>query len=177
MGLAVSFEKQRRQNMSIIFRNMKVVLVLFLLLITANADVERCQEVLAQFNRCTEEAHMTYAAAVNKGNDGRPDFHARKACNYAEDAIQGCGNQLPGECFTQEQVDEKKDAEIAQILKSLESQIPNWDTSKCPAVTLSAYKPRTETPRLRGFSSATSTFPSSILTLLAILIGTILKTL
>merc|ERR1711971_760624 len=102
-----------------IFRNMKVVLVLFLLLITANADVERCQEVLAQFNRCTKEAHMTYAAAVNKGNDGRPDFHARKACNYAEDAIQGCGNQLPGECFTQEQVDEKKDAEIAQILKSL----------------------------------------------------------
>merc|ERR1711971_983033 len=106
---------------------------------------------------------------------------------YAEDAIQGCGNQLPGECFTQEQVDEKKDAEIAQILKSLhswaltncalESQIPNWDTSKCPAVTLSAYKQRTETPRLRGFSSATSTFPSSILTLLAILIGTILKTL
>merc|ERR1711971_1227926 len=102
-----------------IFRNMKVVLVLFLLLLTANADVERCQEVLAQFNRCTEEAHMTYAAAVNKGNDGRPDFHARKACNYAEDAIQGCGNQLPGECFTQEQVDEKKDAEIAQILKCI----------------------------------------------------------
>ena len=33
-------------------------------------------------------AHMTYVAAVNKGGDGRPDFHARKACNYAEDAIQ-----------------------------------------------------------------------------------------
>ena len=31
---------------------------------------------------------MTYVAAVNKGGDGRPDFHARKACNYAEDAIQ-----------------------------------------------------------------------------------------
>merc|ERR1712222_297336 len=113
-----------------------------------------------------------------------------------EDAIQGCGNQLPGECFTQEQVDEKKDAEIAQILKSLESQIPNWDTSKCPAVTLSAYKPtyrptgstgwygsyettyrpRTETPRLIGLSSATGTFPSSIITLLAIVIGTLLKT-
>ena len=39
------------------------------------------------------------------------------------------------------QVDEKKDAEIALILRKLESQIPNWDTSKCPAVTLSAYKP------------------------------------
>ena len=33
-------------------------------------------------------AHMNYVAAVNKGNDGRPDFHARKACNFAEEAIQ-----------------------------------------------------------------------------------------
>ena len=33
-------------------------------------------------------AHMNYVAAVNKGGDGRPDFHARKACNYAEEAIQ-----------------------------------------------------------------------------------------
>ena len=31
---------------------------------------------------------MNYVAAVNKGGDGRPDFHARKACNYAEEAIQ-----------------------------------------------------------------------------------------
>ena len=31
---------------------------------------------------------MNYVAAVNKGNDGRPDFHARKACNFAEEAIQ-----------------------------------------------------------------------------------------
>ena len=37
-------------------------------------------------------------------------------------------------------MDEKKDAEIANILRSLESQIPNWDTSKCPAVTLSTEK-------------------------------------
>ena len=33
-------------------------------------------------------AHMNYVAAVNKGSDGRPNFHARKACNYAEEAIQ-----------------------------------------------------------------------------------------
>jgi len=103
-----------------------------------------CKEVMEQFNQCTKTAHMNYVAAVNQGDDGRPDFHARKACNYAEQAIQGCGNLLPGACFTQEQVDEKKDAEIASILKSLESQIPNWDTSKCPAVTLSGPRP---TPR------------------------------
>ena len=82
---------------------------------------------------------MNYVAAVNKGSDGRPNFHARKACNYAEEAIQvppppfvlfghnfcsklfwlqcfghplplvisstqGCGDELPGECFSQEQV-------------------------------------------------------------------------
>jgi len=182
---------------------MKLALVLFFLgLLTVNADIERCQEVLRQFDQCTKEAHMNYVAAVNKGGDGRPDFHARKACNYAEEAIQGCGDQLPGECFTQEQVDEKKDAEIANILRSLESQIPNWDTSKCPAVTLSTEKawssrglyrptyeptyettyrplPRTERPRLRSpmyMNSARSTFPSSIVTLLAILVGIVLKT-
>jgi len=182
------------------FRNMKLVLLLFFLgVLTVDADIERCREVLAQFNQCTKEAHMNYVAAVNKGGDGRPDFHARKACNYAEEAIQGCGNQLAGECFTQEQVDEKKDAEIAIILRSLESQIPNWDTSKCPAVTLSAFKPTyrptymptgstgrygsyetTYRPLRRtptySMSSATSAFPSSIFILLAIAIGTMLKT-
>ena len=40
-GLPVSFEKQRRQKMSRIFRSMKVVLVFFFLLLTVNADMER----------------------------------------------------------------------------------------------------------------------------------------
>ena len=33
-------------------------------------------------------AHATYAEAMLKGDDGRPDFEARKACNYLEDAIE-----------------------------------------------------------------------------------------
>ena len=32
-------------------------------------------------------AHGTYAEAMKK-EDGRPDFAARKACNYLEDAIE-----------------------------------------------------------------------------------------
>ena len=48
-------------------------------------------------------AHMNYVAAVNKGGDGRPDFHARKACNYAEEAIQVFPPTLFGHnfCFAQ----------------------------------------------------------------------------
>ena len=33
-------------------------------------------------------AHGSYAEAMKKGDDGRPDFEARKACNYLEDAIE-----------------------------------------------------------------------------------------
>ena len=33
-------------------------------------------------------AHGRYAEAMKKGDDGRPDFAARKACNYLEDAIE-----------------------------------------------------------------------------------------
>ena len=33
-------------------------------------------------------AHETYKAAVVKGDDGRPDFMARKSCNYLDDAIE-----------------------------------------------------------------------------------------
>ena len=33
-------------------------------------------------------AHETYKAAVEKGDDGRPDFMARKSCNYLDDAIE-----------------------------------------------------------------------------------------
>ena len=33
-------------------------------------------------------AHETYNAAVEKGDDGRPDFMARKSCNYLDEAIE-----------------------------------------------------------------------------------------
>ena len=33
-------------------------------------------------------AHETYKAAVVKGDDGRPDFMARKSCNYLDEAIE-----------------------------------------------------------------------------------------
>ena len=33
-------------------------------------------------------AHETYKAAVVKGDDGRPDFMARKSCNSLDEAIE-----------------------------------------------------------------------------------------
>ena len=113
---------------------------------------------------------MNYVAAVNQGDDGRPDFHARKACNYAEQAIQvvlefhgccsllycffathsidlkhtflaiswtqGCGNLLPGACFTQEQV-------ICEIW---------WDEHSLPWTKYHRLTKR-RMPRLRSFWS------------------------
>ena len=33
-------------------------------------------------------SHETYAEAMKKKEDGRPNFAARKACNYLEDALE-----------------------------------------------------------------------------------------
>ena len=33
-------------------------------------------------------AHGIYAEAMKKKEDGRPNFAARKACNYLEDALE-----------------------------------------------------------------------------------------
>ena len=33
-------------------------------------------------------AHRTYTLAIKKGEDGKPDFAARKSCNYLEDAVE-----------------------------------------------------------------------------------------
>lgn len=37
--------------------------------------------------RCIR-AYKEYSAAMNKGDDGRPDFAARKACNYLQASVQ-----------------------------------------------------------------------------------------
>merc|ERR1712181_92694 len=90
--------------------------------------------VTSNFNRCTQKAYQDYRTAMGAGDDGRPDFAARKACNYLQDSVEDCGNILLGECNTADKVAEIKDNQIRGTLKNLETSIHHWDSEKCPAV-------------------------------------------
>jgi len=94
----------------------------------------RCRKVTNDFNKCTTKAYQDYRAAMTAGDDGRPDFAARKACNYLQASVEDCGNMLLGECNTPEKVAEIKDNQIRGTLKNLETSIHHWDSDKCPAV-------------------------------------------
>jgi len=117
---------------------MKVLaLVVSLVVLVQGNNVEkikRCKKKTDDFNNCTRKAHEKYAKAINAGTDGRPDFQARKSCNYLTDAVEECGNNLVGECNTEKEVTEMKDGQIVQILKILESSVKAWDSNKCPPV-------------------------------------------
>merc|ERR1711864_69999 len=73
-------------------------------------------------------------AATKAGEDGKPDFRARKSCNYLTDAVEDCGNKLIGDCNTEEQVNKMKDNQIRSVLLNLQSSVQAWDSSKCPTV-------------------------------------------
>jgi len=101
-----------------------------------NVDQERlsrCRDVTARFNTCTKGAHESYVAKL-ENDDGRPNFQARKACNYLMEGVQECSDILYGECNTDQRVEEMKEFQTKSILQIIESTIPDWDSSKCPAI-------------------------------------------
>merc|ERR1711915_156155 len=59
------------------------------------------------YNLCTNEAYWAYQKAFDAGDDGRPDWIARKSCNYMTAAVDECTNMLVGKCNTNEEGFEK----------------------------------------------------------------------
>ena len=78
-------------------------------------------------------AYSDYSAAFQKGDDGRPDWEARKSCNYLTAAIDDCGNSLKG-CYPDEDVEALKDMQTGIVFEEMESSIEEWDSDKCPAI-------------------------------------------
>ena len=77
-------------------------------------------------------ASSDYVNAMRDGDDGRPDWEARKTCNYDTALLLDCPKHLIGHCHTEEQVAktsfwESKDESDYQDIK-------DWDSDKCPAV-------------------------------------------
>merc|ERR1711892_1576352 len=98
--------------------------------------VERdaCEAVHAEFDTCNANAYEEYKEKFTAGDDGRPDWMARKSCNYMTASVEDCGNAMIGDCFTEEEVNEMKDGQFEGILGQLKMSIEEWDSDKCPAV-------------------------------------------
>ena len=89
---------------------------------------------MTKYNLCLPSAYKGYQEAYAKGDDGRPDWMARKSCNYMTAAVEDCGNKMIGKCKTEEEVIEMKDYQFQGILNQLATTLDEWDSEKCPAV-------------------------------------------
>jgi len=97
------------------------------------ASSEDCDKTKIEFNKCTKEAHEQFINAVQAGEDGRPDWIARKSCNYMTSAVEDCGDMLVGRCNTCEEVTAMKDEQLKKVLNNVKSSVKEWDSNKCPA--------------------------------------------
>merc|ERR1711936_662128 len=123
--------------------SMKYYLVMLMLLISVslvNSTYSRerrdtCDrnKVKAAQDACTFQAYEDYKKAFQAGNDGRPDWMARKSCNYMVASVEDCGNLMIGDCYTKEDVTKMKDDQIVKVLEQLQSSVKEWDSEKCPA--------------------------------------------
>jgi len=97
---------------------------------------EACDKemILADFKSCQISAYDDYTIAYQRGKDGRPDFFARKACNYITASVEDCGNEMIGNCYSVEEVNTKKHQQIMKVLEVIKRNIKEWDSRKCPAV-------------------------------------------
>merc|ERR1711892_1271207 len=114
-----------------------VILSLWLVLcVEGSTRVRRedCAKVEEDLHKCNLKAYSDYKKAFEAGDDGKPDWMARKSCNYVTAGVEDCGNKLNGECHTKEEVDAMKDKQLKDVLDKLKISVDEWDSDKCPAV-------------------------------------------
>merc|ERR1711970_1243049 len=110
---------------------------------TMRIERDACEEKQEEVQNCQKIAYEEYTTAFTAGKDDRPDWMARKSCNYITATIEECTNQLVGDCGTEEEVNKMKDEQIEGMLKQLSDTIEEWDSEKCPAI--KAYMDRNPT--------------------------------
>ena len=90
--------------------------------------------ILNYFLSLIISAFSTYKTALAGGDDGKPNWMARKSCNYVQVAVEDCTNLLLGDCYSQKEVDNMKSQQLKGILSKIETEIDEWDSSLCPLV-------------------------------------------
>jgi len=94
-----------------------------------------CRTVMEQYNNCAKRSYLAYQSAFVLGDDGRPDWLARKSCNYITTSLDVCPDHLrAGGCKSEEEVTTMKDALMEETLKQVKASVERWDSQKCPPV-------------------------------------------
>merc|ERR1712002_54390 len=101
---------------------------------TLRVERDACDDKDEELEACRLGAYEEYKEAFAAGDDGRPDWLARKSCNYMTKTIEECSEGMVGECMTEEEVHEMKDHQLKGILEQLSATINEWDSQKCPAM-------------------------------------------
>merc|ERR1712212_1106398 len=101
---------------------------------TLKVKRDACEDKQEEVQNCQNSAYEEYKTAMAAGEDGRPDWMARKSCNYITATIEECTNQLVGDCATEEEVNDMKDGQLEGLLEQLSDTIKEWDSEKCPAI-------------------------------------------
>jgi len=92
-----------------------------------------CDNANYKFGICTRSAYQNYISQLQAGDDGRPDFYARKSCNYLTEAVEKCSGAVE-HCYDSDELTSMKDDQMANVLDMVKGSIKEWDPEKCPAV-------------------------------------------
>merc|ERR1712042_421797 len=95
---------------------------------------DACDQLQEEVTTCTMNAYKEYQNDFLAGEDGRPDWFARKACNYLTASVEDCYGKLIGDCATEEDVNDMRDQAIPGVLGQLSESMEEWDSEKCPVV-------------------------------------------
>merc|ERR1712240_963193 len=95
---------------------------------------DACDQLQDEVHICTMNAYKEYQSHMLAGEDGRPDWFARKACNYLTATVEDCYGKLIGDCNTEEDVNDMRDQAIPGVLEQLSENVEEWDSEKCPVV-------------------------------------------
>merc|ERR1712142_1315494 len=95
---------------------------------------DACDQLQDEVHICTMNAYKEYQSDFAAGEDGRPDWFARKACNYLTASVEDCYAKLIGDCATEEDVNDMRDQTIPGVLGQLAESMEEWDSEKCPVV-------------------------------------------
>merc|ERR1711875_98515 len=93
-----------------------------------------CERTHQEYEDCRMSAYGVYQSAMIARPDDRPDWRARKTCNYITTAIEDCANKMIGECYTEEEVNDIIDQEIPQMMQQLSTSVKEWNSELCPVI-------------------------------------------
>merc|ERR1712142_1025458 len=97
---------------------------------TLRIQRDACDQLQEEVTTCTMNAYKEYQNDFLAGEDGRPEWFARKACNYLTASIEDCYGKLIGDCATEEEVKEEEEAEETQTDEASVDSADNSEIEK-----------------------------------------------